>query len=124
MTTALGAQPAAASSDCRLSMVHHDYWEAHVFCTTSRVGAIIDRIEYMGDDGWLGQSQVAVFAPVRETPANNHEIVIIADDTPYFNEDYSIPYEDDEIYARVFMRDPANNVRWDVKTNEVSGDFA
>ncbi|MFE9500820.1 hypothetical protein [Streptomyces collinus] len=124
MTVTAGVQPAAASSSCQLSMIHNQYWEAHVICASSRAGAIVDRIEYIGDDGWLGESQVAAFVPRRETPANNHEIVIIADTSPYFNEDYGLPYEDDEIYAKVYLRDPVANVSWIVKTNEVSGDFS
>lgn len=123
-TAMAGAQPAAATSSCELTMVKHQYWEGHTFCVSSRAGALIDRIEFWGEDSWpFSDHKVGGWTAKRETHANNTEIVVIDDHYLIFNEDYGIPYEDDEIYAKVFMRDPATNATWEVRTNTVSGDF-
>ncbi|MEU6079564.1 hypothetical protein [Streptomyces sp. NPDC047108] len=106
-------------------MIKHEYWEGHTFCTVSRAGAVFDRIEFWGDDSWpFSDHKVGEWRATRETPANNREIVVIDDHWQFFNEDHELPYLDDEIYAKVFIRDPATNLVWEVKTNTVSGDFA
>ncbi|MER6434667.1 hypothetical protein ABT272_45260 [Streptomyces sp900105245] len=122
MAAMAGAQPAAASSNCELKMEKHDFWEGHTICASSRVGALIDRIEFWGDDSWpFSDHKVGGWVAVRETPANGE--IVVFDEQHIFNEDSGIPYEDDEVYAKVFMRDPATNTTWEVRTNTVSGDF-
>ncbi|MGW1616730.1 hypothetical protein ACWCQZ_46535 [Streptomyces sp. NPDC002285] len=124
VTAMAGAPPAAASSSCTLTMIKHQHWEGHTFCTTSRAGAIFDRIQFWGADSWpFGDHKVGDWIDSRQTPVNNTEIVY-TDRWQNFNEDHELPYLDDEIYAKVFFWDPATNRVFEVITNTVSGDFA
>ncbi len=125
-TLAMGlivARPAVAADTCSLSITHspnvQHWWLGAVTCSSSRVGAVVEKAVFYGDDPWFDDTYATAershYPNDVSTPLN----VILKEDL--FDEDPA-PLDGDEIYAKVTIRDSGGRA-WTVRTNTVSGSF-